>query len=327
MSVCYATRTHGLPVLWMAILGNAQVQHTDIWEGIAVMAATTSSQTGGSVAAPGNAVTNVVELQQIARRLRRDIIDMTTEAGSGHPSSSMSAIDLLVGLYCSGVLRHDPKQPAWPDRDRFILSKGHATPALYAILAERGYFPHDQLGSLRRIGSPLEGHPNMRRLAGVEASTGSLGQGLSIGLGHALAGRIDRRSYRTYVMCGDGEMDEGQVWEALMSAPHHGVDTLTLIVDHNKAQQSGLVERVLDYRPLADKLRAFHWYVEEIDGHDMNAVLQALERVQTISGRPQAIVAHTVKGKGVSFVEADWSYHGKPLTDEERLKAFEELGQ
>ncbi len=265
------------------------------------------------------------QLEAIARRLRRDIIEMTTRAGSGHPSSSMSAIDILVALYCGGVLRHDPHHPQWPDRDRFILSKGHAAPALYAILAERGYFPREQLSTLRRLDSPLEGHPNMRRVPGVEASTGSLGQGLSIGLGHALAGRLDGRGYRTYVMTGDGEMDEGQVWEALMAGAQLRVETLTLIVDHNKAQQSNLLERVIDYRPLAQKLRAFHWHVEEIDGHDMRAILDALDRVRAVRGRPQAIVAHTVKGKGVSFVEADWSYHGKALTPEEAARALAEL--
>ena len=271
------------------------------------------------------AAPDVQELIAVARRLRRDIVEMTTTAGSGHPSSSMSAIDIMVALYGGGVLRHDPQQPQWPDRDRFILSKGHAAPALYAILAERGYFAHDQLATLRRLGSPLEGHPNMRRLPGVEASTGSLGQGLSIGLGHALAARLDGRSYRTYVMTGDGEMDEGQVWEALMSAAHMRVDNLTLIVDHNQAQQSNLLERVLDYRPLAEKLRAFQWHVQEIDGHDMPAILDALGRAREIAGRPQAIVAHTVKGKGVSFLEADWTYHGRPVAKEDLPRALEEL--
>src|SRR5688500_8935391 len=267
----------------------------------------------------------VSDLESIARRLRRDILEMTTHANSGHPSSSMSCIDVMVALYCGGFLRHDAKRPDWPDRDRFILSKGHASPALYAILAERGYFPHEDLRTLRRIGSALEGHPNMRRLPGVEASTGSLGQGLSLGLGHALAGRIDGKDFRTYVVTGDGEMDEGQIWEALMSAPHLRVDTLTLIVDHNKAQQSNLLERVLDYRPLADKLRAFQWHVEEVDGHDMGAVVAALEKARGVKGRPQAIVAHTVKGKGVSFVEADWTYHGRPVTKEDLPKALAEL--
>ena len=267
----------------------------------------------------------VGELESIARRLRRDIVEMTTTANSGHPSSSMSAIDVIVALYCGGILRHDAKRPDWPERDRFILSKGHASPALYAILAERGYFPHAELATFRKLGSRMEGHPNMRRVPGVEASTGSLGQGLSIGLGHALAGRVDGLGYRTYVMTGDGEIEEGQVWEALMAAPHLRVDNLTLIVDHNKAQQSNLLERVMDYRPLADKLRAFHWHVEEIDGHDMGAVLGALEKVREVKGRPQAIVAHTVKGKGVSFVEADWTYHGRPISKEDLPRALAEL--
>jgi transketolase len=286
------------------------------------MAATvaTQGQTGASASEA-----EVRRLEGIARRLRRDIVEMTTHANSGHPSSSMSAIDIITALYCGGIMRHDARDPHAADRDRFILSKGHASPALYAILAETGYIKHEQLMTLRQLGSPLEGHPNMRRLPGVEASTGSLGQGLSIGLGHALAGRIDGKGFRTYVMTGDGEMDEGQVWEALMSAPHLRVDTLTLIVDHNKAQQSNLLERVLDYRPLADKLRAFHWHVEEIDGHDMGALMDALHRVQQVKGRPQAIVAHTIKGKGVSFVEADWTYHGRPITKEDLPRALEEL--
>ncbi len=296
------------------------------------VAVTTPAQSGGAhgtQGAVGGGQTadpaKVQELEGIARRLRREIIEMTTRAASGHPSSSMSAIDILVALYCGGVLRHDPQRPHWEARDRFILSKGHASPALYAILSERGYFPKEDLATLRRIGSPLEGHPNMRRLAGVEASTGSLGQGLSIGLGHAFAGRVDGLDFRTYVMTGDGEMDEGQVWEALMAAAHFRTDSLTLIVDHNKAQQSNVLERVLDYRPLADKLRAFQWHTEEVDGHDIGALLGALERARAVKGRPQAIVAHTVKGKGVSFVEADWTYHGRPVTKEDLPRAMEEL--
>lgn len=278
-------------------------------------------QMGGSISGIPDAQTLVAT----ARRLRRDIVEMTTRAASGHPSSSMSAIDIMVVLYCGGVLRHDPQAPRDPDRDRFILSKGHASPALYAVLAERGYFAHDLLDTLRQIGSPLEGHPNMARLPGVEASTGSLGQGLSIGFGHALAARVDGRAYRTYVMTGDGEMQEGQVWEALMSAAHQRTDNLTLIVDHNQAQQSNLLERVVDYRPLADKLRAFHWHVEEIDGHDVPAILTAFDRVRRITGQPQAIVAHTVKGKGVSFVEADWTYHGRAIAADDLQRALAEL--
>ena len=291
----------------------------------AAVASGASQSAQGKQAAVSTGAVRVTELECVARRMRRDIIEMTTTANSGHPSSSMSAIDIIVALYSGGILRHDPKRPDWPERDRFILSKGHASPALYAILAEHGYFPKEQLNTLRRIGSPLEGHPNMRRLAGVEASTGSLGQGLSLGLGHALAGRIDGKDFRAYVMTGDGEMDEGQIWEALMSAAHMRVDTLTLIVDHNKAQQSNMLERVLDYRPLAEKLRAFQWHTEEVDGHNMGEVLGALDRARHVKGRPQAIVAHTVKGKGVSFVEADWTYHGRPVAKDDLAKALDEL--
>jgi transketolase len=290
------------------------------------MSTTTAPAPSGDSAAPAApAAPDVEHLVATARRLRRDILTMTTRAGSGHPSSSISAIDVITALYCGGFLRHDPRRPQDPDRDRFILSKGHASPALYAILAERGYFERELLDTLRQTGSPLEGHPNMRRLPGVEASTGSLGQGLSIGLGHALAARADGRPSRVYVMTGDGEVDEGQVWEAIMAGAHHRVDNLTLIVDHNQAQQSNLLERVLDYRPLAEKLRAFQWHVEEIDGHEMPAIVGALERVRQIKGQPQAIVAHTVKGKGVSFVEADWTYHGRAVSKEDLPRALAEL--
>jgi transketolase len=275
---------------------------------------------------PATGVPDAAGLAEIARGLRRDILTMTTRAGSGHPSSSMSAIDIITALYCAGILRHDPQQPHLPDRDRFILSKGHASPALYAILAQQGYFDRGLLDTLRQLGSPLEGHPNMRRLPGVEASTGSLGQGLSIGLGHALYARSGGgRPFRVYVMTGDGEMEEGQIWEAIMASAFHRVDNLTLIVDHNQAQQSNLLERVLDYRPLAEKLRAFQWHVEEIDGHDLAAVLEAFDRVRAVSGQPQAIVAHTVKGKGVSFIEADWTYHGRAVTEKDLPRALAEL--
>lgn len=269
---------------------------------------------------------DLTTLRETARRLRRYIIEMTTVAGSGHPSSSLSAIDIMTALYFGGILRYDPQRPDWPDRDRFILSKGHAAPALYAVLAEAGYFPVEQLMTLRRIGSPLEGHPNMRRLPGVEASTGSLGQGLSIGIGHAFAGRMDGRTYRVYVMLGDGECDEGQVWEAAMCARHYRLGNLTAIVDHNKAQQSGLVKDVMNHMPLAEKWRAFGWHVQEIDGHDMRQILDALAIARDLTDGPSVIVAHTIKGKGVSFVEADWTFHGRALSPEQAKRALEELG-
>ena len=264
----------------------------------------------------------VAAMAAAAQRIRRDIVEMTTAAGSGHPSSSLSAVEIMTALYFGGLLRHDAARPEWPERDRFILSKGHAAPILYAVLAERGYFGVDRLSSLRRLGSPLEGHPNMRRLPGVEASTGSLGQGLSIGLGHALAGRVDRRDYRVYVLLGDGEVQEGQVWEAAMAAAQYRVASLTAIVDHNKAQQTDLVERVLDYRPLTAKWEAFQWHVQEVDGHDQAAVWHALAAAREVAGRPQVIVAHTVKGKGIPWVERDFTYHGKALPTDEAERAL-----
>jgi transketolase len=266
------------------------------------------------------------ELAETARLLRRRIIEMTTAAGSGHPSSSMSAVELIVGLYFGGMLRHDPKNPDWPDRDRFILSKGHGVPAQYAALAERGFFPMDWLPTLRQLGSCLEGHPNMLRTPGIEASTGSLGQGLSIGLGMALAARLDGKNYRTFVMLGDGECNEGQVWEAAMAAAHHKIGNVTAIVDHNGYQQTGAVSKVMEIEPLQAKWEAFGWHAQEIDGHDLGQVMAALETARGVTDRPTAIIARTKKGKGVSFVEADFGYHGKALTKEEMERALEELG-
>lgn len=266
------------------------------------------------------------ELEKKARILRRHIITMTTRAGSGHPSSSLSAVEILVALYFGGVLRYDPSRPDWPERDRFILSKGHGCPALYAALAEAGYFPVQWLDRLRQLGSPLEGHPNMLALPGIEASTGSLGQGLSIALGHALAARLDGLGYRVYALLGDGECDEGQVWEAAMAASHFGADNLTAIVDYNKYQQTGPVEKVMDFRPLDAKWRAFRWHVVEVNGHDLHAVLSALEEVKGIREQPQVIIAHTVKGKGVSALERDYTWHGRALPPEEAERALEEVG-
>ncbi|HZR00307.1 MAG TPA: transketolase [Chloroflexota bacterium] len=267
-----------------------------------------------------------VDLKEKARLIRREIVESTTEAGSGHPSSSLSAVELMVGLYFGGVLRYDPKRPHWPDRDRFILSKGHASPILYAVLAEAGYFPTSELHTLRKLGSPLEGHPNMRRLPGVEASTGSLGQGLSIGLGHALAARVDGRSYHVWVMLGDGECDEGQVWEAAMAGHQFKVDNLTAIVDNNRMQQSGMVADVMNHMPLAEKWRAFGWHAIDVDGHDQDAVLKAFAEAQATKGKPTAIIAHTIKGKGVSFMEPDYTWHGRAIPKEQEAAALKEIG-
>lgn len=266
------------------------------------------------------------ELKEKARLLRKLIIEMTTEAGSGHPSSSLSTVEVVTALYFGGVMGYDPKAPRWEDRDRFILSKGHACPALYAALAEAGYFPKEDLMTLRKLGSPVEGHPNMLRLPGIEASTGSLGQGLSIACGVAAAGKIDGKGYQVFCMIGDGENNEGQVWEAAAGASHFHFDNLTCIVDHNGAQQTGYVNEVLNMKPLAEKWKAFHWNTLEIDGHDMQAVLDGLNAAKAHTGSPTAIIAHTKKGKGVSFVEASYGYHGKALTKEEAEKALVELG-
>lgn len=236
-------------------------------------------------------------------------------------------VEILATLYFGGVLRYDPSDPHNPTRDRFILSKGHGAPGLYAALAEAGYFPTSDLPSLRQLGSPLEGHPNMNRLPGVEASTGSLGQGLSIGVGHALAARIDGHDFRVYVMVGDGETGEGQVWEALMFAGNAGLDNLTLIFDRNGNQQTGPVAEVQPLEPLEDKVRAFGWEVRTIDGHSLDAVADAFEWARSVNGKPQAIVAKTVKGKGVSLLEAGQDkWHGKPIPGDEEAKALQEIG-
>jgi len=268
-------------------------------------------------------VASLADLQAKAKVVRRHIITSTTRAGSGHPTSSMSAVEIAVALYFGNVLRHDPKNPAWPERDKFILSKGHAAPLLYAVLAEAGYFPTEQLATLRQIGSPLEGHPNMRRLPGVEASTGSLGQGLSIGVGAALAARLDRSPARVYVLTGDGEIAEGQVWEAMMSAAKYRLDNLCAIVDQNGYQQTGATAEVLDLRPLVPRLEAFGWFAQEIDGHDLHAVLAAFKKAQETKDRPSAIVARTVKGYPIQkLLASDPNHHGKPLTKDEAEQAL-----
>ena len=267
------------------------------------------------------------EMDDIARRLRRNIVTSTTKAGSGHPSTSLSMVEIVTALYFGGILRYDAENPHDPERDRFVLSKGHGAPGLYAVLAEAGYFPVEDLATLRKLGSPLEGHPNMCRLPGVEASTGSLGQGLSIGIGHALAARIDGAGYRVYVMVGDGESEQGQVWEAIMYAGNHELDNLTLIIDRNGFQQTAAVDDIQPLDPLADKLRSFHFEVREIDGHDLDQVIAAFEWALDVSGRPQAIIANTVKGKGVSLLEAHpENWHGKPIPPDEEAKALEEIG-
>jgi transketolase len=237
-------------------------------------------------------------------------------------------VEIVATLYFGGVLRYDPNEPKDPSRDRFVLSKGHGAPGLYAVLAEAGYFPREDLKTLRKLGSPLEGHPNKCRLPGVEASTGSLGQGLSIGVGHALAAGLDGLDYRVYVMTGDGETEQGQVWEAAMFAGNRGLDNLTLIIDHNGYQQTDAVNNVQPLDPLTEKLKYFKWETREIDGHSLDEVAAAFEWARGIKGKPQAIIARTVKGKGVSLLEAKpGSWHGKPIPPEEEAKALQEIGE
>jgi transketolase len=265
----------------------------------------------------------IAELQGKARAIRKHIITSTTTAGSGHPTSSMSAVEVALALYFGGHLRYDPKNPSDPKRDRFILSKGHAAPLLYAVLAEAGFFPKEQLATLRKLGSPLEGHPNMRRLPGVEASTGSLGQGLSLGVGHALAAKLDGLDFRTYVLLGDGEIDEGQVWEAAMSAHKFKLDNLVAIVDQNGYQQTGSTEAVLNLKPVAPRWEAFGWFAQEVNGHDLGEVLAALQKAAATKGKPSAIIARTVKGYPIQkLLSSDPNHHGKPLTADEAKAAL-----
>ena len=267
---------------------------------------------------------SIAELQGIAKKLRRHVIVMTATAGSGHPGGSLSAADIIAALYFK-VMRHDPKNPNWQDRDRFVLSKGHAAPVLYAALAECGYFPVEELLTLRKLDSRLQGHTDRTLTPGVEMSAGALGQGLSFGIGIALAGKLDSRDYHVYVLLGDGECDEGQVWEAAMSAAHFKVDNLTAIVDRNRQQLDGYCCDIMNSEPLSDKWRAFGWHVLEIDGHNFNQILNALAKAKEIKGKPTAIIAHTIKGKGVSFMEYNIDFHGKAPTPEEAERALKEL--
>jgi len=254
---------------------------------------------------------------------------MLTHAGSGHPGGSLSVIDILTTLYF-GRLRHDPKRPDWPERDRVVLSKGHAVPALYTVLAKAGYFPEKQLITLRKLGSPLQGHPDRTALPGIEAATGSLGQGLSISLGLALGLKLSGSPARVYCVLGDGEIQEGQVWEAAMSAPKlghpsHPLDNLVVILDYNKIQLDNFVTKILDLEPVLAKWQSFGWPVVEIDGHDVSQIGKALDQAEATRGVPTFVVAHTVKGKGVSFMENDPEWHGKAPKPAEAVAGIREV--
>ncbi len=263
-------------------------------------------------------------LREKARILRRNVVSMVGKAGSGHPGGSLSAADLMASLYF-WEMKYDAQDPGWDQRDRFVLSKGHAAPVLYAALAEAGFFPEEQLGTLRQLGSPLQGHPDMRKVPGVEASTGSLGQGFGWAIGMALAAKLDGSDSRVYVMLGDGEMEEGIVWEGIMAAKHYHLDNLLAIVDNNGMQIDGPLSDVMSVEPLAPKLREFGWHVQEIDGHDLESILAAFNEARQIKGQPCVIVARTVKGKGCSFMENQVEWHGKAPTTEQTEQALGEL--
>ena len=263
-------------------------------------------------------------LEQVAKTLRRHIITMTAEAGSGHPGGSLSAAEIVTALFFR-VLSHRPTEPRWAERDRFILSKGHAAPLLYAALAESGYFPVNELLTLRKLGSRLQGHADRTFTPGVEMSTGSLGQGLSFAIGIALAARLDSQSHRAYVLLGDGECDEGQVWEAAMAAAHFKADNLVAIIDHNQQQIDGWNREVMNLEPLGEKWRSFGWHVIEVDGHDFDPILAAFEQAKSVKEQPTVIIAHTTKGKGVSFMENNLEFHGRAPTPEEAERALREL--
>jgi len=264
------------------------------------------------------------QLELMAVKIRKHIIEMLYKAKSGHPGGSLSAVEALVALYFVHM-RHNPRNPSDPDRDRFILSKGHAAPALYAVLAECGYFPVKELEKLREIDSMLQGHPVCKCTPGVEASTGSLGHGLSFANGVALAGRLDKKDYNVYVMLGDGETDEGQVWEAASVASHYKLDNLVGMIDRNFLQIDGRTEDVLKLESVRDRWTAFGWYTIEIDGHDIQEILDALNEANSHKNQPTMIILNTVKGKGVSFMENNVDFHGVPPNEMERNLAIEEL--
>jgi len=267
---------------------------------------------------------NYKELRLASCRIRKGIIDATHSAKSGHPGGSLSAADVFCWLY-KKEMRIDPANPTDPKRDRFVLSKGHTAPGLYSTLAEAGFFPYEELKTLRKIGSRLQGHPNMRTVPGVDMSTGSLGQGVSAAVGMALAGKISGADYRVYTLLGDGEIQEGQVWEALMSAAHFGLSNLCVIIDNNGLQIDGSVADVMSVYPINEKVKAFGLEVIEVDGHSFSELESAFARAKTVTDKPTCILMHTTKGKGVSFMEGQAGWHGKAPNDEQRAQAIAEL--
>ena len=259
-----------------------------------------------------------------AKQIRSDILDSLFAAQSGHPGGSLSCVEILLALYEDGVVRYNVKDPKWSERDRVILSKGHACPALYAVLADAGFFPKEELLTLRKIGSHLQGHPDMHKCPGVDASTGSLGQGMSMGLGYALGGKRPGRNYNVYVITGDGESQEGIIWEAAMAGAHYKLDNLTVLLDRNGLQIDGTNDQVMSIGDIVAKYAAFGWETIEVDGHDVEAIAEACKRERC--GKPRFICCNTVKGKGVSFMENQVGWHGKPINEEQYKAAKAELG-
>ncbi len=268
---------------------------------------------------------NISELKKKAIEIRKDILKMLTLAGSGHTGGSLSVVEILIALYYY-TLKNDPKRPDWKERDRFLLSKGHACPALYAILAEKGYFAKEELWTLRKLGSRLQGHPQLG-LPGIEISSGSLGQGLSIANGMALAARLDKLDIRVYCLMGDGETNEGQVWEAAMTSAHYKLDNVCAIIDFNKLQIDGFCCEVKDMGTYLDKWKAFGWHTIETDGHDIEKLMDAFDESGTVKGKPTVIIAHTIKGKGVSFIENKVEWHGIAPKKDEYERAISELDE
>jgi len=268
---------------------------------------------------------NIAELKNVAKQIRKDIVTMLTESNSGHPGGSLSAVEIMTTLYFH-EMRVDVNNPKDINRDRFVLSKGHAAPVLYSTLARKGFFNVDELKNLRKFKSMLQGHPNMNYVPGVDMSTGSLGQGISTAVGMALAGKLDNKDYRTYALLGDGELEEGQVWEAAMSAAHYKLDNLTAFVDYNGLQIDGKISDVMSPEPISNKFEAFNWHVINVDGHDFDQLINAIEEAKNTKGKPTMVVCKTVKGKGVSFMENEASWHGTAPTKEQCEIACKEIG-
>ena len=290
---------------------------------MAAIATGTNTRKNGARGLSSKAKSDVADLVAMARELRRDVVQTIFTAGSGHPGGSLSELDILVSLYFR-IMRHDPANPGWPNRDRLILSKGHASPGLYAVLAKAGYIAHQELSTFRKLDSRLQGHAHPMT-PGVEMNSGSLGMGLSFALGCALAARLDNRDYLVYAILGDGECDEGEVWEAAMSAAHHKANNLIAIIDRNRIQNDRFTDEVMNLEPLSQKWKAFGWRVLETDGHDYPSLLSTINRAGQRRTRPTVVIAHTVKGKGVSFMENNPAFHGRAPNKEEFEQAMKEL--